>query len=118
MDKFEALIRNAQYSVCILGNPETSDFELVDLDPAGLPAERREQLSKRGMKFIGVLGVVKCRPRVALTLPLNDEIVSALSAAFVQRIEKLLNGLDKPMGDSVEWLQQLWELPDTRNETN
>jgi hypothetical protein len=118
MDKFRQLCLDAPIAVVILGNPETSDFELIDLDFDRLPNERVCALQERGMEFCGVLGLVKGRPRVALALPLGAEIIATLSAAFVQRLEDAINGIKPDMGDSAEWLERLHSLPDNRNGVN
>jgi hypothetical protein len=111
MDKFQQLTFDATFSVCILANPEKGDYELADLD---LSNERVHTLKERGMEFCGVLGIVKGRPRFALALPVTDAIVSALLQAFVQKFEDAINGLGGSMGDSAEFLQRLYELPDYR----
>ncbi len=113
MDKFEQLVAAAQFPVCILGNLR-SDFELVDLQSEPMSEDAKRDLSKRGMCFVGVIGLVEGVPRVALAEPLDAMTATALSQAFVQRIEDKINGILAPKGDSVEFLDRLYMLPDTR----
>ena len=108
-DKFEQLVFDAQLSVAILGNPETADFELVDLSTPGPLSE--DQLSRaRRMHFVGVFAIVGCIPRTALALPLDDATYTALSAAFVRHIEVRANAELE-----AQFLTRLFALEDTRN---
>ncbi|SRR5258708_146353 len=115
LDRFERVVFDSQYSVCILGNGK--DFELID--PCPLSEERTRELSARHMAFLGVIGLQDGVPRVALACPLDDLTISALSAVFVHRIESGIVALEKAvMGASLAWLHRLYELPDNRSEVN
>jgi hypothetical protein len=118
LDKFEHLAFHATYAVCILANSTASDFELIDLGPERLNEEQRRKLSERGMEFIGVIGIVAGVPRVALAVPLDPPTTSALSHAFVQRIEDAINGVERAAGDGAEWMQRLYNLPYDRHGAN
>jgi hypothetical protein len=98
MDKFEALASASQFSVGILGNPETSDFALVDLGPKPLPENLRRDFTKRGLYFLGVAGIVQGTPQTALAEPLDDADTSALAQAFLQHLEHTLNAGLAPKG--------------------
>ena len=119
LDKFERLAWDATYAVCILGNPESRDFELVDIGPKPLTEERRRKMSERGLGFLGVLGIVGGVPRAALAVELDPVTQSALVQSFLQRIEDAINTVEKAAkGDSAEFLQRLYKIPDNRSEMN
>jgi hypothetical protein len=115
--KFETLVNQSAFSVCILGNLRTSDFELVDLNPEPMSEDAKRDCTRRGMEFIGVIGLVEGLPRVALECPLDVMTALALSQAFVQRVEDAINAAMKPKGDSAAWLDALYRLPDTRTDS-
>jgi hypothetical protein len=118
LDKFQQLAWDATYAVCILGNPEASDFELVELGTTPLTEEHRRRLSERGMGFVGVFGIVNGVPHVALAVPLDERATSALSQALVQRSEDAINAVEEAIGDSTEFLKRLYTLPDNRHGAN
>jgi len=84
LDKFERAAMESAFTVCILGNPQTGDFALVDPELGPTP----EYLFGRGLCFIGVVGIdPDGRPRVELAEPLDDETASAIGQAFVQHVK-------------------------------
>ncbi len=117
LDKFEYIAAHASYACCILGNLQTSDFELLDFGQLPLAKHTEQELfSERGMRFIGIMGLVDGVSRVALSEPLDDPTAKALSLAFVQRVEDIINAKLAPKDDSLDWLNRLYQLPDTRRE--
>jgi hypothetical protein len=106
-DKFEQLALDAQLSVVILGNPETSDFEMVSVAPGPLPDERN--IRARGMRFVGVVGLVHGVPRSALDEPLDAATTSALAQAYLRFIEHEAN---KELETAV--LGRMYQLSDPR----
>jgi hypothetical protein len=109
-DKFDQLISDAQLKVLILGNPETSDFELIDLAPGPLSHDPHN-LHERGMYFVGVMGIVQGVPRSALDEPLDVLTTTALAQAFVLHAERILNARLE-----ADWLGRLYQIPDTRSD--
>jgi hypothetical protein len=95
--------------VAILGNPETSDFELIDLAPG--PLHNPHNLHERGMFFVGVMGIVRGFPRTALDTPLDDATTTALAQAFVRHVE-----VTAARELETAWLGRLYQLPDTRTD--
>jgi hypothetical protein len=108
-DKFEQLVFDAQLAVAILGNPETSDFELLAVSRLPLSEDQRSRVSERGMFFIGVMGIVQGFPRVALVPPLDEPTTTALAQAYVRFIEQEAN-----RELETAFLGRLYQLPDTR----
>lgn len=109
-DKFEQLAADAQLAVCVVGNPQTSDFELIELAPGPLSYDR-QNLHERGMVFIGVMGIVQGFPRFALDAPLPSATTAALAQAFVQHTEATA-----ARELETAWLARLFALPDTRTD--
>lgn len=110
-DKFEMVVRYATHPVCLLGNVETSDFELVDLDAELLSEDAQRELRERGLYFIGAMGILNGAPCTALAEPLDEGTILALSAAYVQYAGSIKA---KPKGDFTEWASRLHALPDMR----
>lgn len=119
MDKFEALAAESSIAVAILGNADVTDVELLPVCPNPISENVHELSAKwahRGLRFIGVAGLVAGRPRWALATPLDEVRAEALGAAFATYCETLLPGhvAEQRKGDEVEWLRRLWSLPDMR----
>jgi hypothetical protein len=115
-DKFEQIAGYARLAVGIVGNPTTSEFALVDLTgPESVPDFRGE--AQRGFCFIGVVGMVQGVPLIALTGPLDNAALDALSQAYIRHVECVLEGRNAatPGDDSEQWLWRLWSLQDPRN---
>jgi hypothetical protein len=109
-DKFEQLVFDAQLAVAILGNPQTSDFELLSISRLPLSEDQLTRVSERQMFFAGVMGIVKGFPRSALATPLDAATTTALAQAYVRFIEQEAN-----RELETAFLGRLYQLPDTRN---
>jgi hypothetical protein len=112
LDKFSQLVTDASVCAAILFNPATADFELVDI--VQIPDETATAYGARGLQFAGCLGVVAGQARVALATPIEGEAVQRIVARFIERVEDQLNK-QMPQAESVDWLQRLWGLKDTRS---
>jgi hypothetical protein len=113
-DKFQTIAAYGQPAVCILGNPETSEFLLIDLAPGPLPADLRQTADARGLYFIGAAGLVQGGPRAAFAEPLDNASVDALALAFLAHIGAQLNETLKPKDDFERFAEGLLRLPDSR----
>jgi hypothetical protein len=113
-DKFEAIAGYAAHPVCILGNLQTSDFELMDVrDPEPLSEDTIHEIRRRGLRFIGAVGIVEGKPRTALDEPLDEATKFALSMAYLQFVAEANR---KPKGDSAAFLARLHSLEDPRGD--
>lgn len=114
-DKFQTLAMNAKSAVVILANPEATDFELVPVDASPRELDGLEA-SGRHLQFLGVTGSIAGTVYTALAAPLDIQRLAALSDAYVRHCEtKLSDAIESMrMGDSLEWLNQLYRLEDTR----
>jgi hypothetical protein len=108
LDKFEQLVFDAQLAVAILGDLETSDFELFDVSRLPLSEDQLSRASR--MRFVGVIGIVESVPRIALDEPLDAATTTALLQAFVRHTEDTANAELE-----TQALARLYQLPDTRN---
>lgn len=96
MDKFEQLLTDSQFSMVILGNEEHTDFVLVEDRPWS--DELQSDIARRGLRFAGVLGIVKGKPQCALAVPMDEPTILRLSQQFVARAETDENVMDSFVG--------------------
>jgi hypothetical protein len=114
-DKYEQIAFESQLSVCVLANADVTDIELLNVKLAPLPEEMVRDFTGRGLRFLGVIGVIQGVVTTALTEPLDLVRIGALSAAFVRYCEVLLDvDVDVQPNDFVRFAEALWRLPDTR----
>jgi hypothetical protein len=99
MDQFEQIIVEAVYAICVVGTG--TRFELIDVVTRARLATVRARCD-----FIGVVGIVDGMPVVKLDVPLDEMTISALSKAFVERIENAIQAVERAMGDSAEGPQR------------
>lgn len=105
LDAQQALAFSSEFCCAVLGNL-AHGFMLVPLDGPPLAAEDVEEAHERGYQFCGVIGFVhgQC---VARTEPDLDSIsvCAAATRDFARRVAERTRG---------DWLENLWQLPDTR----
>jgi hypothetical protein len=117
LDKFEQLACDATYSAGILGNG--TEYELVDMPLKKSEEQLTKESQSKNFGFIGIIGIVGGRIKVALALPLDEMTIDALSQAFAQRIDEAISTVEKAMtGDSTQFLQRLHDLQDNREGMN
>lgn len=122
MNKCVELVAQASFAVAIVGNPGTRDFELLDL-PVKASLVLRDEL-KRRLEFCGIIALVGGRPQTALESPLDESVITALTHAFLDRIDAALTiteavlaaRTDAPPSDWLKFAESLWALPDPRPE--
>jgi len=108
----------------LMGAPD--DLEFIPLKPRAADenalAELKTRWPGRGLRSIGVVGLVGMTPQIALKEPLTTQQEDCLAASFLAYVRCLLTPAPIPVsrvdehqkGDEVEWLCRLWSLPDTR----
>jgi hypothetical protein len=111
MDKIEKLVAESEHPVAVLGNLESTAFELVPVDTLSESASRT--LYSRGLGFLGVIGLVNGQFRTALEVELSPSTSQAIVHAFVQHMTARLS---VPKRDNGDWLERLHSLPDPRTE--
>jgi hypothetical protein len=117
------LALDASVAVLILLNPECDDVEFVPLKPKGMTesecAALRARWAGRGLRSVGVLGLVGASPRCALKEPLEPEQVSALAGAFLAYIHTLFcdSFAEQLSATETQELGRLWSLEDPRPES-
>jgi hypothetical protein len=126
-EKANQLALDSSVAVLVLmGAPD--DVEFVPLKPRAaderMLAELKAQWPGRGLRSVGVVGLVGITPRYALKGSLAPEQVDVLVAAFLTYIRVLFGSPfvgpphteDSPeqKGDEIDWLEQLYCLADTR----
>lgn len=115
MEPDEQIVSDAQISAAILGNFETRVFVLVDLlAPEPIP----DCLYGHGYGYIGVTGIVDGIPRASFAVEIDVAAVTAIARHWAQylaaRIMPYMQPPAPPAGDSVQFLERLHTLQDTR----
>jgi hypothetical protein len=91
-DKFEQLAAQGKLTTCVLGNPQTEEFELFPLDNLARyeacirDGERRSELLSKGYSFLGVCGLVNGTPRSAFSEGLGPTMTTRLAQAYLQLV--------------------------------
>jgi len=88
MDKFQQLAHDAEFGVVVLANPDTRDYQFVDLHRGAVSAETAKTYAERGLSFLGVVGIVRGAPRVALEDELTPEFSAFLTQSLVAHWKK------------------------------
>jgi hypothetical protein len=87
LSQFEAVVKEGFFPVCIVGNPETKEFVLLDLAQEELSEATQREMTEN-MTFIGVAALtIDCKPRSALREPLESDATEALAQAYVRHVE-------------------------------
>ena len=112
MEPDEQIVSDAQISAAILGNFSTRVFVLVDLlEPGPIP----DCLYGCGLGYIGVTGIVNGESRTAFAVEIDDAAVSAIARHWAQYLAaRIMPYMQPPAGDSVQFLERLHALQDTR----
>ena len=114
------LALDSSVAVYILMGTAPGDAEFVPLLPR--PAtqrmweEMRARWPGRGLRPIGVIGLVGTTPKVVLREPLEPEQVDALAGAFLAYLDVLFRDSFAAHSEVAEIaeLERLFLLPDTR----
>jgi hypothetical protein len=111
MDAQTELARDSEMAVAVI--VKGSHILLVDLNTRITVEEVRRAAQTLGYQFCGVLGVrsgvasAKCEPSL-------EAINVCIHAAYA--FAEFVAEKTRPIGDGVNWLEQLHSLPDTRTE--
>lgn len=117
MNHMEQLALEAERAVYVMASRNAQEIEFLNLKPMASPAERLSLAARwpgRGLRGVGVLGrLADGRTATALTVAFDHIQLAGLLLAFTRYCEAL-NASGPQCDDSVEWLRDLWSLPDTR----
>jgi hypothetical protein len=94
-DKFQQVVSDAVYSVCILGNLETRDVVLLDMPLLAKDAAAALNMAMRGKFFLGVVGIVAGHPRAVFSDLLPREMYEAVAKEFCQRITTAFREIER-----------------------
>jgi hypothetical protein len=110
MDAQEQLSRDSEISVAVLG--KAKEFVLIRID-GPIDEAARATAVERGFAYCGVMGVKDGQAGV-ICEPFSDAAYTMMHAAIAFGAQVAERLREKPKGDSVEWLERLWQLPDPR----
>jgi hypothetical protein len=114
-DRHDFIAAYGQHAVCILGNVENRDYEVLDLAAGPLGPEYHANFAERGLGYIGVFALIEGQFRYAYAVPLDADVTIALAENYARFVlSKLTNPSSNGSGDGAEWLSKLYSLPDTR----
>jgi len=110
-DRYAKIIADAQIPAAILGNPAAREFVLVDLALGRIP----DCLYGRGLVLVGVTGIVNGVPQAALAVELEDSALSAIAAEWTRYlVARIMPYMQLPVEESMQFLERLYALEDTR----
>ena len=116
LTKCERVLTESAFAVHILANPTTGDVQFVDPSALPLPTQIAEVYRRRGLEYVGVIGVsLDLVPTGALDATVGEHTMSAISKAFLGLMERVIARVEESMNGDVQWLFNLWSLEDTRN---
>jgi hypothetical protein len=113
----------AEHAVYVLFSPDGCNAEFLSLKPLASESDRRGLAARwagRNLSGSGVAGLIHGIPTVMLKEEPSDFLlVVRLTAAYARYVEDITAaGSPEPQpqcdGDSVEWCERLYALPDTR----
>jgi hypothetical protein len=116
------LALDASVAVLVLTNAQCDDLEFLSLKPRQIPEstllELRTHWAGRGLRSVGIIGLVGTSPRCALKEELEPEQISALAGAFLAYLHVLFAGsfAEQQAGAETAELCRMWSLEDPRPE--
>jgi hypothetical protein len=107
----ELVVSQSEICVAVLG--EGCEFVLIRID-GEIDNAATEAAVARGLGYCGCLGIKDGRAAAHCEPDFGSAFTMMLAAiAFCQQMAEKLK--QKKTGDSAEWLERLFGLPDTRN---
>jgi hypothetical protein len=118
MDRATRVAADGQIAVMVLLSRKNDDLELLPLKPFTVSNPiSREEYERRELRSVGVVSMNGTTPGIALREPLPPDVVSTISAAFLEYIRVLLGGsmAEYTVAAEIAELERMfWLLPDTR----
>ena len=113
MDAQEQLVWDGQFSAAVLG--KGSDFALISLeDEERIDGPALQEAIAKGFRYCGVMAVVNGQA-AARCEPDPDSVLTMMHAAFAFARIAAEHIKTATAAKSAAWLQQLFELPDSRD---
>lgn len=89
-EKSTQLALDSSIAVLAIGNEDCTDIEMIPLRPHQMRESEKEYLRScwhgRGLKSLGIIGLVGASPRLVSKEPLAPAQVSALQDAFLEHV--------------------------------
>jgi hypothetical protein len=99
-----------------LGNLETADFMLQDLDACPVDAETQADFTRRGLGYLATFALIDGQFRQAYAVQMPPDVIVGLCESYARLVLYRIANPLKPTGDGVEWLSRLYAIPDDRTE--
>jgi hypothetical protein len=119
-ERSRQLVADASVAVLVVGNVETGDAEYIPVSPRPYPAHEllalRDRWPGRGLRTLGVLGLIGTTPRCVFKEPLEPRTVDALAAGFLTYLNVLFGESFAEQREAVELaeLERMFALVDPR----
>ena len=120
-EKSTRLASDASVAVLVMMGSAPDDVEFLPLKPRTADektlADLRARWPGRGLRSVGIIGLVGTSPQTALKEPLEPEQTSALAFAFLTYIRALFADSfeEQREGAEIQALKNLWSLGDSRS---
>ncbi len=121
LEKSAEVVLNSNIAVMVLLNSDNTDMEFWRVRPCQAESPTtREEFTARKLRSVGVAGLCGTKAVCAFKEPLHPDVVGAIGNAFAEYIHALIGDSvamqieERQKGDSVSWLNQLYQLPDAR----
>jgi len=101
-DKFQLLAGTAEFPVGVVGNPQTFDYELVDLRG---DVNDWQDKTGRGMYFLGTVGIVNGQPTHELE-PLDTVATAYVGTLYTAHVAHALE--ERRAADDASWLERYY----------
>jgi hypothetical protein len=122
-ERLAELVLSSSIAVQAVLGSSPGDAEFIPLLPRPADdrmwAELKARWPGRGLRSVGVIGLVGNTPQLELKEPLEDEQVRALAEAFIAYLDVFLQGSFAAHREAVESaeiaeLERMWTLVDPR----
>jgi hypothetical protein len=122
LEKSSELACAASVAVFVLINEQGTDMEFLPLKPRQYPNSELEARSARwagrGLRSVGVIGLVGTSPKCEFKEPLDVNVVTPLAGAFIAYLQSLFQEsfAEQLEGFEIQELFRLWKMDDPRLE--
>jgi hypothetical protein len=122
LEKSSNLACAASVAVFVFVNEPGTDIEFLMLKPMQCPDSELEAIrtswAGRGLRSVGVIGLVGATPKCAFKEPLDASVTTSLAGAFVAYLQSLFQEsfAAQLQGVEIAELFKLWHMEDPRLE--
>lgn len=111
------VVQNASIAVMVLMNESNTDVELLPLLPRKCEFPSKDEFTARKLRSVGVIALCGAQSNCALKEPLENEVVDAIAATFLEYVRVLIGPeISRAMAAAeIAEMERMYTLPDTRS---